>query len=223
VLLALLPQGPAVAAGISITRVIDDLLPTLGASNLADLTWCLADGSEFYQWADEYAQRLGRSCGVFVERDATTAVVGGTAAYALPARHIDTIHVSLTPTAGTPGRLRPSSVAELYALDGTWPAASGVVARYSGDAGVPGIITLYRRPHAAGTLAVIFHQFPPAIAAASPTVDVASPVGDYFQYGMLAEARRKQGEGAMPEMAAHFDERVRLYEKVLLAYFGGAQ
>ena len=72
-----------------------------------------------------------------------------------------------------------------------------------------------------GTLAMIYHQFPPAITKAASRVLIASPIADYFQFAMLAEARRKQGEGAMPEMAAHFDQRVALYEQVMQNYWGG--
>ena len=217
-LLAFLPQVPGIA-GVDLAVVIPRLLPTLGASSQGDLTWCLVD--EFYQWADEYAKRLARHCGVFVERDSTTVTSSGTATYNTPARFLDAIQASIYDSGtGNYSRLRPSSIGELYALDATWPTTTGVVQRYSVNEGT---ITLYRIPQVTGALAVIFHQFPPTISSGGSTVAVASPVGDYFVYGMLAEARRKQGEGAMPEMAAHFDQRVAMYEKILCAYFGGGQ
>jgi hypothetical protein len=218
------PQGAGIA-GVDIAQVIDEMLPTLGATSLGDVSWCLADGSEFYQWADEYAKRLAHRCGVFVERDTLTTVEPGTAVYPVPEGHIDTIHVSITTSGGdgTPLRLRPSTVRDLNALDATWPTTTGIVTRYSMDAGGVGTITLYQNPSSsgnAGMLAVIFHQFPAAIALGSSVVQIASPIGDYFQYGMLAEARRKQSEGAMPEMADHFDQRVAMYEQVMLKYWG---
>lgn len=214
-LLLLIPQGPAIA-GVDIAAVILELLPTLGAGSLADLTWCLPD--ELYQFADEAAKRLGHRAGVFVERDTSTAVLAATPAYPTPARHIDTIHVSLGGQ-----RLRPASVGDLASLDTTWPLTTGIVQRYSMDAGGPGTITLYRIPEAPGTLAVIFHQFPPTIASGSSALAVATPVADYFACAIVAEARRKQSESAMPEMAEHFDQRCAMYEQIFKSYFGGAQ
>ncbi len=214
-MLSFLPQGPAIA-GVDLAQVVTDMLPTLGATSLGDLTWCLADGSEFYQWADEYAKRLAHKCGVFVERDVSNILVANNASYPVPLRHIDTIHASI---AGA--RLRPSTVRDLVALDSTWPTTTGIVARYSMDAGPVGTITLYRIPTASSAiLAVIFHQFPPEINTGSTTIAIASPIADYFQFGMLAEARRKQSEGAMPEMADHFDQRVAMYEQIIQKYWG---
>jgi hypothetical protein len=219
VLLVLLPQGPAIA-GVDLAQVIADMMPTLGATSLSDLGWCLADGSEFYQWADEAAKRLAHRCGVFVERDAGTLVTVNTAQYPVPAGHIDSIHVSFITAGPVSLRLRPSTVRDLNALDATWPTSTGVVARYSMDAAGVGTITLYRIPLVQGNLAVIFHKFPPQIQAGSSLVAIASPIADYFQFAMLAEARRKQSEGAMPEMADHFDQRVALYEQVMKKYWG---
>ena len=209
-----LPQPPT-PVGVDVAQVINDMLPTLGASSFGDLTWCLADGSEFYQWADEYAKRLAHKCGVFVERDISIDLEIDTAVYDAPDGLIDAIHVS---AGGL--RLRVSSARELNALDSTWQATEGPVIRYSMDAGPVGTITVYAIPTATGLLAVIFHAFPAAIALGSSTVAVPAPVADYFEFGMLAEARRKQSEGAMPEMAAHFDERVKLYEQVMAKYWG---
>lgn len=201
-------------AGVDLAQVIGDLLPTLGASSLADLNWCMA--SELYQWADDSAKRLARKAGVFVERDTSISVANGVAVYPLPARHVDTIHVSIGGV-----RMRPASVQDLEALDSTWPSSSGIVERYSMDADGMTSITLYRIPTGAGAMAVIFNSYPATIAAGSSLVSAASPVADYFMYAMLAEARRKQSEGAMPEMAEHFDQRVGMYEEIFKQYFGG--
>jgi hypothetical protein len=172
---------------------------------------------EFYQWADEAAKRLASNCGVFVERDASTTTSPNVAQYPVPAGFVDAIHVSADGRA-----LRPTSVAELDALDSTWPVTTGVVQRYSMDAAGELTITLYRIPLDGESLAFVYHRFPADITAVASVINVASPIADYFRYAMLAEARRKQSEGAMPEMAAHFDERVALYEKVICSYWGSA-
>ena len=205
------------APGVDIAQVIGNLLPTLGAISFADLAWCAPDGSEFYQWADEYAKRLARHAGVFVTRDTSTEVAANQASYETPEGFIDAIHVSIDGV-----RIRPSSVQDLEALDATWSTSTGVVERYSMDAEGMLVITLYRIPTGAGELDLIMNTFPvPALAASSSVLSIASPVGDYFQYGMLAEARRKQSEGQLLDIAEHADQRVLFFEQIFKQYWGG--
>ena len=70
---------------------------------------------------------------------------------------------------------------------------------------------------------MIFHRFQPTVQQGSSVLPIASPIGDYFGYAMLAEARRKESDAAMPEMADHFKQRVDLYEQILTQYFGEAE
>lgn len=219
-LLLLLPQGPPIA-GVDLANTINDLLPTLGASSLADLDWCTE--SELYQWADEAAKRLSHRVGVFVTRDTSISLAAGTATYSTPTGHVDSIHVSVLPASGSPLKLFPSSVEELASLDSTWPTTTGPVTRYSMDAAGIGTITVYSIPTTTGTLAVIYHEFLPQIQAGNSAVPVCSPVSDYFQYAMLAGARRKESDHTMLDMADHFEKRVEMYEQVLEHYFGRGQ
>jgi hypothetical protein len=214
-MLPLLPQGPTIP-GVDIANVIYDILPALGATSLGDLDWCTE--TELFQWADEAAKRLARTAGVWVEIDSSTAVMPSTSNYSAPVDHIDTIHVHLGTTV-----LRETSVRELLALDGSWQTSPGAVTRYSMDAGDPGTITIYQIPTAAGTLTVIYHQYPAQIEAGASLIAVASPIQDYFGYSMLAEARRKESDASMPEMADHFDQRVALYEQVIEHLWGADQ
>lgn len=203
-------------AGVSADQVIADILPALGATSLGDLTW--ASDAELFQWADEAVKRLSHRCGVFVERDTSTSVVALTSQYPVPTGHIDTIHVTLGGLS-----LRPSTVADLEALDGTWAVTQGAVKRFSMDADGTGFITLYQVPTTTGTLAWIFHQFPADVTTNAPAVDVPSPMGDYLAYGMLGDARRKESEAAMPEVAEHCDRMMALMEQVATAYWGPGQ
>jgi hypothetical protein len=215
----LLTTEGAVVAGVSADQVISDILSSLGATSLADLDWCSA--TELYQWADEAVKRLSHRCGVFVLRDTSTSLVSGLSQYEVPGGHIDTIHVSLLEQALS---LRASSVAELEALDGTWSASQGAVTRFSMDRNGTDFITLYQIPAASGqTLAVIFHQFPPVEIAEGATVDVPSPMGDYLAYSMIGEARRKESDRAMPEVAEHCEQMLALMEEVACAYWGPGQ
>ena len=209
----LFPGGGAPAVtGVDLANVITEILPALGAAHLGDLDWCTE--AELYDYADEAAKRLAHRVGVWVDRVAAQTLTAGIAS--VPTGHVDTIHVSYSNKS-----LRPASVRELSSLDATWSGTTGTPTRFSMDAGTPGTIVAY--PSKTGTVAVIYHRFQPAVAHGASTIPIATPVQDYFAYSMLAEARRKESDAAMPEMADHFQQRVDLYEQILTAYFGEAQ
>lgn len=214
-LLALLPQGPAIA-GVDLANVALDILPALGATSFNDLTWCTQ--AELYQFADEAGKRLAHRFGVFVEWNNGTSIAQGLTTYAVPAQHLDTIRAAV----GT-YRLRASTVRELLALDATWQATSGPVSRFSMDANGTQFLTVYPTPIATGVLTVIYHRYLPTIAPGTTAVPIASPIGDYFGYSMMAEARRKESEAAMPDMVQHLDERVKLFEQIVESYWGQGQ
>lgn len=212
----LFPGGGAAPAGVDIANVISEILPALGATSLADLDWCTE--AELYQFADEANKRLAHRTGVWVERYGNQTVDAEFYIQPVPYCHVDTIHCSFNGVA-----LRPTSVRELEALDSLWTKSQGTPNRFSMDANPPGTITLYPPNESAGTMATIYHRFRPAIQSGSSTLPIASPIQDYFGYSMLAEARRKESDAAMPEMADHFDQRVKLYEQMLVHYFGEAE
>lgn len=193
-----------------------DILPALGATSFGDLTWCTQ--TELLQWADEAGNRLAHRFGVFVEWSNTAAIAQGLSTYAVPTNHLDTLRVAVGNY-----RLRPSSVRELLALDSGWQQTSGPPQRYSMDANGTQFITIYPTPTTVGTLTVIYHRYLATIAPGFSGVSIASPIADYFGYSMLAEARRKESESAMPEMAQHFDERVKLFEQIIEQYWGMGQ
>jgi len=218
VLLTLLGKGQgAAAAGINVADVIQRLLPSLGAYKLADVVFWTEE--ELYEYADEGIQRLAKATGLFVERDASTTLVAGTALYNLPTRHLSTIHVSLLGGAN----LRGVSVRDLEALDATWEAATGVVEKFAQDFRGTEQLRLYRNPSTGGTLAVVFHQYPAEIAQATPTLTGPVVLEDYLSWAMLSAARGKEGDAAMPEVAKHAEERIALFEQVFKSYWGQAQ
>lgn len=195
--------------------VLAEVYPALGASNSADLVFWTAQ--DLLDWLNEALQKFARRVGVFVERDASTAVVSGTAGYSLPARHLSTLHVALDGA-----ELRPASVKEIEALDADWPNTAGTVERYLEDVTGFGTITLYREPAASGTLAVVFHRYP---AEVDEDADIPLPetLADYLTDAMLAEARGTEGDGAMSEVAQFCGEEMRLYEEIAASYWGMAQ
>ena len=217
----LISAAPAVTTDLDVTLVLGDLWPLLNASSESDAVfWTEA---ELYQWADEATQELARLVGIFVERDTTISTANGARSYTLPTRHISSIHVAL---GNKP--LEPASIPELEARDDTWKtgasaAANADVKRWYGDGDGVEKIGLYKVPSAIATLAVIHHQFLATIDSGNPTLSAPSPLRDYLLWAVLAEARRKESDSTMPEVAAHADERVKLLRTVFQAYWGVSQ
>lgn len=212
-----LPQGPALT-GINLRDVLSDLYPLLNAAAAGDLIhWT---DSDLYEWLDEAAKRLARTYGVFVERDASMAIALGTPEYSVPAGHISIIHAS----AGTLA-LYAVTVQELEALDASWPTAAGPTNCFLADANGLGHVRVYPAPDATitGALALIRHRFPVAITSVNNTLSAPLALRDYFLWYALSEARRRQSDAMMPEVAEHFAGRVALMEKVIEQYWGNSQ
>jgi len=207
------PGGAAPAA--TAQNLTDQLLPLLGASTTADLVfWTEA---ELLQWINEGLKKLGRTVAIFVERR-TASVSGGDPTYTLDARHVASLHVSLGNAL-----LRPANVRELEGLSATWLTDSGTPERYLQDHGA-GMdeIRLYKSPTAGGTLAIVEREAPSDIVITAD-LPLPDPVSDFLLFFALAEARRKESDGAMPEVAAVCDQVLALYEGTLLEYWGVAQ
>lgn len=217
--LLLAPQGAA-AVALDVEAALEDVVYRLGFGSRAELaaaaSWVTE--TELYQWADEAAKRLAYRAGVFITVDTSITVTPSTAAYNLQANHVFTLAAAL---GGTP--LRITSVRDLWALDGSWPATSGPAQRCSLDAGAVGTITLYPKPTAGGTLEQICQEYPGTVEAGSSELALPTVLQDYFSYAMLAGARGKESEAAMPEMAAHFAQRVAMYEQVIEHLWGPGQ
>jgi len=216
-LLLYMCQGPP--GGFDVGQVIDDLLPSLGGSTYADLVFW--EEEELYQLADEATKRMARAAGVFTVRDVSTVVAQGTATYPVPARHLSTVQVSVNQGAGFIP-LREATVAELEALDAAWRSTPGSIERYVHDVGTE-TVRLYHVPAAGGSLAMICHEWRPEITPANRILAAPAVLADYIALAVLAEARRKESEAAMPEIAAHLDERLALMETVMREYWGQAQ
>jgi hypothetical protein len=205
---------------VDLANAVSDVLYRLGFQGAGDIAAAggYATVSELYQWADEAAKKLAYLAGAFTAWDTSITVSAGTAVYNEPATHVFTIAAWL---GSNPLRITP--VRELWALDATWPATTGLSTRCSMDAGAVGTITLYPKPTVGGTLGQVIQEFPGTIALGSSTVALPSVLQDYFSYAMLAGARGKESDAAMEDMAEHFEERLRLYEQVIGHLYGPGQ
>ena len=68
---------------------------------------------------------------------------------------------------------------------------------------------------------VTTYQDPVEITSAAATVTAPKPLEDFLAWKILAEARKKESDAAMPEVAAVFDELSALFEEVAKTYWGG--
>lgn len=205
---------------LDIANSVADVLYRLGFTDSTDLAnnsaWLTS--TELYQWADEEGKALSYRTGLFVTYDTSITVTSGTAAWTLPSNHVFTVAAWL----GTQP-LRITRVADLWALDSLWSATSGPAKRASLDAAGVGTIVLYPNPTSGGTLAQVCAEFPSTIASGSSTISLPLVLQDLFSYAMLAGARGKESEAAMPEMAKHFRDRVTMYEQVIQHLYGPGQ
>ncbi len=202
---------------VNAATVMADLLPLLNVSQAADLTFWTE--TELYGYADETARRLARSVGLWVERDASRAIVAGTGSYSLPARHISTVHVSI----GTHS-LQPASIQDIEALDDVWTQTSGEPYCYIQDGAGCETLTLYPKPAAgaSGNIGVIHRQYLAGIAMGSPLFSAPIAISEYLTFSMLASARGKESKAAMPEVAGWAAEMCRMFEQAAQGYWGEA-
>lgn len=178
--------------------------------------------TELYQFADDAGKRLSYTAGLFAVIDTSIAILAATAAYSLPASHVFTVFAWIVYAGQALQILRMSSVGQLFALDGNWATTTGDPTRASLDAGGVGTMTLYPNPISAGTLNQICQEFP-AIASGGSTVAVSLAFGDYFSYALIAGARGKESDSAMPEIAAHARARMDMYHQVAQHLWGPGQ
>lgn len=202
--------------GCDAYNCINDVWFRLGFLKPADLAvagrW--TGPAELYQFADDAVKKLAYEVGAFTVHDASIATVSGTALYSLPATHVFTIMAWIVYAGSSPQMLRMTSVGQLFALDASWVATTGNPMRASLDAAIDGTLTLYPQPVAIGTVNQILQEIPAAVVAGASSIPLSPVMQDYFSYAMLAGARAKESDAAMADMAAHFGERMGLYEKV---------
>jgi hypothetical protein len=194
---------------IDVAALLTSLLPALNAASLSDADLTFWTSTELYEAADEATKWLARTAGLFV--GANTLAAGGSVD--VGASFISTIFAAVDGTT-----LREASVRELEALDGGWETAVGTAKRYT----LTGTRTLRLYPApASGSLEVIEHQLPADITSGNPTLAAATAIGGFLAVSILGAARAKEGDGSMPELAAHCAERISLYGKVFEALYGG--
>jgi hypothetical protein len=194
----------------------------LSAADLAAATGPITP-AQLYQYADDAAKFLARSSSLFLSYDDSVDVIAATAVYALPTGHVFTEGAWLLYSGLPPQLLRLSTVGQLFALDGNWSSTAGDPSRLSLDAGAANTGTLYPIPISDATLAQIMQAIPATVTADSSTLPVSAVLQDYFSDAMIAGARSSESDSAMPEVAAHLRERMKLYEATMRNLWGAGR
>lgn len=210
------PLGESSSGSIDSTQVIDELLPSLHAGSRADLTFW--SESDLIQWMDEALKRLARVACVFVGRSAATLSIAGQATYALPVRHISTLHVSYLVTP-----LRPAGTMELEALDTTYQTTQDTPERWYQDQLGDGTIGLAPVPDTSDeAIPIIYEGWPAELdgAGQNTLVSAPGPVKGYLAFAVLAQAYGREGECETPDIAAHCRGRIAMYDAIFTSYYG---
>lgn len=192
----------------------------------AQASGAYATDAELFQFADDAAKLLAYRVGVLMSLDSSVTITAGVSVYNLQGNHVFTVYAWVAPLPNVGGSvqlLRATPVNNLFALDDTWASSSGEATRYSLDAGSVGTITLYPTPVNSGILNQICQEYPATVSYSNLFIDLPYVLQDYLTYSILAAARGKESDQAMPEMAAHFKERTKLYEQVCESLYGPGQ
>ena len=187
----------------TVSEIIDRLCYLLNAEDAAHLTYW--SSAELADYAVDALQKLSRVAAAWPARD-TRQTSADTAAYTLPEGHLGVVHVSLDGVA-----LRPANMQELDALG----AATGPTKRWAADWQGFDSILLSPAPEADQALAIVTSIAPADATGAWPAI-----VDDYLELSLQADARGRDGDGAMPEAAAWCRAITGLIERAAAAIWG---
>lgn len=214
-----LPGGPIDGTpdiGVDITQVLIEAYWTLHANSAADLTWWTE--AELIEYLDDAVRRLSALACVFVGRVATTVTVASQAGYALPARHISTLHVSL---ATTP--LRPANAADLDARNENYLTEVGTPDHWFENLVGMATVGLTPVPDTSDVpIPIIYNGYPDILDAGKQNTNVPAPppLKGYLAMYLLAEAYGKEGEAEATDIAAHCRGRMGMYREMMITYYG---
>lgn len=167
---------------------------------------------------------LAMHYGLFVERDSTfITLIAGQAMYALPPRHLSTLHVAL---ASRP--LVASSREELEKRDTGYASTAATTAapvrRFYEDKSGFNMIGFHPVPSVASgagsQVEVVFHRFPCEI---SDNVTAPAFIGDLLEVLTTREVYMKESDLAMPEVAKSLEGLAGIYEAVIKELWQTAQ
>lgn len=200
---------------VNCTAVRDRAVPLLHGQNLGALTAASSDDifRSFNLGAAELAKlRL-------FGQVATPAVTSGNPLVAAPTRHVATLYAAWL-AAGTWARLPRISRARLEALDPAYRTRTGATPTHLVEELEAGAMRVYPTPTANLTLLLIYLERRADVSTGSPTLAAEPPVADYLLYRAIGDARRRNADEGMADVAAFCDEQAQLYAALFRAYSG---
>lgn len=203
---------------VDLSRRIPVVCARLNASGTGDLVfWTEA---ELYQRMAEALTRLARRYRIFWREGDPLVVVEQQGAYLVP----ENCGLALVALDGI--ALRPASVGELEARDSNWEqtaASDGETpTHWVGDYIGAGFVRLFPLPIASGELTLVLAGLLTEPTAETPQLEIPEPVADYLALAALEEARDKEGDARMPEVAQVCHAVAGLYEQAFAVYWGTA-
>ena len=204
-------------AGLNLQVCIADVWFRLGFSGPADIAlanrWVTA--VELYQFVDDGVKHLANTCALFLEWQHSTDTIASWNEILL-LKQVFTLHAWLVNSNGV-RQFRITNIHALNALDSNWTQTFGPPTRISFDALGVNKAALYPTPLLVYRYNQIAGMVPEDITAnpVSQTLLVPTILVDYFSMAMIAGARGKESDSAMPEVAIHLTERMKLYDAVI--------
>lgn len=232
------------------TTLLNNILPMLHIAGTANAFWT---DSQLHRWFADWIKRHAERQGVFVLRDVSQTLTAGTAVYAAPADHLDTIHVATAISIGAAmnGLLLESgdlllleSGDEMLLESGTTAAVVGTGLVASSTTELEALDDLYATtqgtperwyPDRIGANHIGLYPVPDASGATLEVIyhgfpcDLSSgfnaptAIGDYLELAVYAEAVGCESDGQIPEAATAARQVMSLIDEVVQLYFGRAQ
>jgi hypothetical protein len=200
---------------VLVSAVLTGLYPALQASDAATLDFWT--DTELAAFAREALDRLAYAAACWTDAQFIPAQIAPTAALDPPV-----VAVAAVTFGGY--SLVQTSVAQLEAFSRTWASdvapSGGRPRNWLQEARE---VRIYPAPSAPGVLAIDYVSVSP-VTAFAPGDDAGAPevCGDYLRAAVLGEARAKETEGAMQDVAAWQRSQAALYARAFTALYGGA-
>lgn len=196
-----------------------NLIPTLHADSLANLT--AAAQADLYRSFNAALRALGK-LSIFARADAALTITAATPTVTLPTRHIQTLYAATRQGADPWEPMAHVARAQLEALDAQWSSATTAEAPelYLEELEGHATMRVYPTPDASAGLTLVYLERPADVSVGSPTFTAPSVIEDYLYYYALRDARSKNADEAMPDVAAFCSERLAMLEQAFTTYWG---
>lgn len=198
---------------VSVSSLISELWAALGATSEASAVWW--DAAELYTWANDTLRRM-RQARIYVEQTSYT-LTSGQQTYTLPSKAAQLLIVAYD------GTVLPRFTAkEMDAARQTWRAYAAPEPPESVVEAMSAENTFAVVPSPTATLSALLAvtvSLPADVSAGAPTASVPSWMAEPLYLGMLAGARGRDTDGAMPEVAASIERVLSLIERAAAGLF----